>query len=274
MVSCCFSNKGVSKIYWKRGRSKQQRGRDFFDHRKSRGAHFFGKKITGRILFFEKKNHGAHAFFRKENHGAHTFFAKKITGCKTFSSNFDCLDNKTLTRYFISNNEITGCTLFFAKKITGRQLFCKKKITGHAIFFQKNHGAQTFWEQKNHGAKTFFAPNFIYLIDPVSAKFCSLPKILWLWICWYVIIAWNIFVVVKLLYLFHFSPGPKNWLTCYRSPGGSTMETCSGQGVKICNSPSLWYRFVVCQSTSLKIHNLWNQIHQGVADLWKMKLGT
>ena len=163
---------------------------------------------------------------------------------------------------------------FFRKKNHGAPTFLQEKNHGARNFFPKKSRGADFLRTKNHGAKTFFAPNFIYLIDPVSAKFCSLPKILWLWICWYVIIAWNIFVVVKLLYLFHFSPGPKNWLTCYRSPGGSTMESCSGQGVKICNSPSLWYRFVVCQSTSLKIHNLWNQIHQGVADLWKMKLGT
>ena len=88
-------NKGVSKIYRKRGRSKQQRalflekkitGHILFLEKNHGGTFFFQKNITGHTLFFGIKNYEAHTFFQQKITGQRLFFNKKNHGAANFSS--------------------------------------------------------------------------------------------------------------------------------------------------------------------------------------------
>ena len=67
-------DKGVGKIYRKRGRSGCS-GADTFLHTVNHGAE----------TFYDQKNHGAQSYFPFENHGADTFSgASETTGRRLF----------------------------------------------------------------------------------------------------------------------------------------------------------------------------------------------
>ena len=138
-VTCKFHqpvySKGVSKIYQEQGRSKQQRGGDFFDHRKSRGTHFFWKKKSrGAYFFSKKKSRGAHFFSNKKSRGAHFFAEKKSPGVKHFQAFFDSSDNGALTQQLIFEKENHGAYTFFREKSQGADFLRTRKSRGKDFF--------------------------------------------------------------------------------------------------------------------------------------------